>query len=89
MNHFLLFRLFSFFVLALPVDKCTLTDKACMLPAVQKMLPVFISGMPENDVEVLDPMTMPHIKFDLSGLQFTLDEGILKGLKKATVTDAA
>ncbi|XP_061714328.1 circadian clock-controlled protein daywake-like [Cydia pomonella] len=67
------------------VDKCNLEDSACMTPAFQKAFPSFMSGLPEHGVEVLDVMNMDDVAFDLSGLQFSLKEGKLKGLKTATV----
>ncbi|CAB3226968.1 unnamed protein product [Arctia plantaginis] len=71
----------------LPVEKCTLTDKSCMITAVQKMVPVFTAGMPEIGVEVLDVMKMDDVKFELSGLQFSLNDGTLKGMKTAVIDD--
>ncbi|XP_063534644.1 circadian clock-controlled protein daywake-like [Cydia strobilella] len=67
------------------VGKCNLEDSACMTPAFQKAFPMFMSGLPEQGVEVLDVMNMDDVAFDLSGLQFSLKEGKLKGLKAATV----
>ncbi|XP_028177821.1 circadian clock-controlled protein-like [Ostrinia furnacalis] len=69
----------------LPVDKCKLTDSTCMVPAFQKAVPIFMAGLPDMDVAVLDVMEMDDIKFDLSGLQFSLTEGRLKGLKTAVI----
>ncbi|XP_063622203.1 circadian clock-controlled protein daywake-like [Cydia splendana] len=67
------------------VGKCKLEDSACMTPAFQKAFPLFMSGLPKQGVEELDVMNMEDIAFDLSGLQFSLKEGKLKGLKAATV----
>lgn len=85
----LLFRLsykYIFFLTVLPsVDKCKLSDNACMTKAFQKMIPIFMTGIPENNVEVLDPLEMEDFGFDLAGLQFTLSEGIMKGMKNSVV----
>ncbi|KAJ0183223.1 hypothetical protein K1T71_001199 [Dendrolimus kikuchii] len=65
----------------LPVDKCKLEDSECMLNAFQKALPTFIVGIPELRTDVLDVMQMDDVSFDLSGLQFSLKNGQLEGLK--------
>ncbi|XP_047990606.1 circadian clock-controlled protein daywake-like [Leguminivora glycinivorella] len=67
------------------VDKCNLEDSSCMTPAFQKAFPLFMAGLPEQGVEVLDVMNMDDVAFDLSGLQFSLKEGKLKGLKTGVV----
>ncbi|KAL0880083.1 hypothetical protein ABMA27_002575 [Loxostege sticticalis] len=69
----------------LPVDKCKLTDPACMVPAFQKAVPLFMAGLPDMDVDVMDVMKMDDVKFDLSGLQFSLSEAHLKGLKTSVI----
>lgn len=58
-----------------------------MLPAVQKMVPIFSAGMPEIGVEVLDIMKMDDVEFEVSGLKFSLSDGTLKGLKTAVIDD--
>ncbi|KAJ8716587.1 hypothetical protein PYW07_003214 [Mythimna separata] len=68
-----------------PVEKCQLGDSACLTPAFQKMMPIFMVGISENNVEVLDPMDMDDLAFELAGLQFTLKGGTLKGLKNSVV----
>ena len=67
------------------MGKCKLGDSACLTPAFQKMMPIFMAGISENNVEVLDPMEMDDLAFDLAGLQFTLTGGIMKGLKSSVV----
>ncbi|XP_049872278.1 circadian clock-controlled protein daywake-like [Pectinophora gossypiella] len=67
----------------IPVDKCKLEDSACLKEAFQQALPVFAAGIPDVGIEVLDPLHMDDLSFDLSGLQFSLKEGQLKGLKTA------
>ncbi|XP_048485387.1 circadian clock-controlled protein daywake-like [Plutella xylostella] len=71
-----------------PAQKCKLSDSECMKTAFQQYLPTFVSGIPELGVEVLDVMDMEDIKFDLSGLKFTLQEGKLKGLKSSIIDGA-
>lgn len=44
-----------------------------------------MSGIPDANVEVLDPMQMDDLAFDLAGLQFTMDGGVMKGLKNSVV----
>ncbi|KAJ8723378.1 hypothetical protein PYW08_003290 [Mythimna loreyi] len=67
------------------VQKCKLGDSACLTPAFQKMMPIFMVGISENKVDVLDPMDMDDLAFELAGLQFTLKGGILRGLKNSVV----
>uniref|UniRef100_A0A2A4JM86 Uncharacterized protein n=1 Tax=Heliothis virescens TaxID=7102 RepID=A0A2A4JM86_HELVI len=69
----------------LPVEKCSLEDAACLVPAFQKMIPIFTAGMPEANVEALDPLEIEDLAFELAGLKFTLKGGVMKGLKTATV----
>lgn len=76
-----IFTLFS----VLPVDKCSLEDNECLKTEFQKAVPVFMSGIPELEVDVLDVMDMDDFKFDVSGLQFSLKEGKLKGLKSSII----
>nr|3E8T_A Chain A, Takeout-like protein 1 [Epiphyas postvittana]3E8W_A Chain A, Takeout-like protein 1 [Epiphyas postvittana]4G0S_A Chain A, Takeout-like protein 1 [Epiphyas postvittana]4G0S_B Chain B, Takeout-like protein 1 [Epiphyas postvittana] len=69
----------------LPVEKCNLEDSACMTSAFQQALPTFVAGLPDHGVEVMDVLDLDDFAFDLSGLQFTLKEGKLKGLKGAVI----
>ncbi|KAG6447736.1 hypothetical protein O3G_MSEX005144 [Manduca sexta] len=71
----------------LPVEKCHLEDSKCMIPAIQKALPVFLDGLPDLGINVMDVLEMDDIKFDISGLQFSLTEGKLKGLKSSIIDD--
>ncbi|XP_013192557.1 circadian clock-controlled protein daywake [Amyelois transitella] len=64
-----------------PVGKCSLEDSNCLRKEFQNGVPTFFDGIPEANIDVLDVMDMDDVKFDLSGLQFTLKEGKLKGLK--------
>ncbi|KOB68961.1 Juvenile hormone binding protein-like protein [Operophtera brumata] len=66
----------------LPVEKCSLEDNQCLKAEFQKAVPVFMSGIPELGIEVMDIMNLADFKFDVSGLQFSLKNGKLKGLKK-------
>ncbi|CAG9137436.1 unnamed protein product [Plutella xylostella] len=56
--------------------------------SVPAVLAHFRERHPELGVEVLDVMDMEDIKFDLSGLKFTLQEGKLKGLKSSIIDGA-
>lgn len=58
-----------------------------MIPAFQKAMPIFMSGIPEYGVEVLDELEMDEVKFDLAGLNFRLKDGRVKGLKNSIVDD--
>ncbi|KAM3965004.1 juvenile hormone binding protein ce-0330 [Aphomia sociella] len=69
----------------LPVKKCRLEDSACLKDSFQKGLTMFMEGMPELGTEVLDVMEMENVEFDLSGLQFALFNGQVKGLKNSVV----
>ncbi|CAH0587015.1 unnamed protein product [Chrysodeixis includens] len=69
----------------LPEQKCKIEDKACLVSAFQKMVPLFMVGIPEGDIAVLDPMEMDDLSFDLAGLQFSLKNGRLKGLKGSVI----
>ncbi|XP_026733515.1 circadian clock-controlled protein-like [Trichoplusia ni] len=81
-----LFALFGFVQSGVvPEEKCNLDDKKCLASAFQKMVPVFMAGIPEADIAVLDPMEMDDVSFDLAGLQFSLKEGRLKGLKGSVI----
>ncbi|XP_013133153.1 PREDICTED: circadian clock-controlled protein-like [Papilio polytes] len=71
----------------LPADKCKLEDSSCLIPAFQKSLPIFVSGIPEYGVEVLDIMNLDDVKFELAGLNFGLKEGTVKGMKHAVIDD--
>lgn len=50
-----------------PLDKCQLTDSECLKASAQKVIVPFVEGIPEVGVEVLDPMNIESIKFDLAG----------------------
>ncbi|CAH2982499.1 unnamed protein product [Chilo suppressalis] len=69
----------------LPIEKCNLEDSACMVASFQKAVPVFMEGLPDLGIQVLDVLEMDPIQFDLSGLQFKLTDGRLKGLKGAII----
>ncbi|KAL4713185.1 hypothetical protein ACJJTC_018830 [Scirpophaga incertulas] len=69
----------------LPVENCQLQDSTCLLSSFQKAVPVFMSGLPDYGVEVLDVMELEDVQFDLSGLQFSMKQGRLKGMKGAVV----
>ena len=69
----------------LPVDKCKLTDSSCMVPAVQAAMPVFCDGIPDAGIEVMDPLELDDIAFELSGLKFSLTDGRLKGLRSSVI----
>lgn len=77
-------------IAAFPLEgiKCKLTDDTCVRDAFQKSVPIFMAGIPELGIEVLDVMNMEPVKFDLSGLQFTLDDGKLKGMKDSYIANA-
>lgn len=49
------------------------------------MVPMFMAGMPDAKTDVLDPMEMDDLAFDLAGLQFTLKQATMKGLKGAVM----
>ncbi|XP_072932365.1 circadian clock-controlled protein daywake-like [Epargyreus clarus] len=68
----------------LPVEKCHLDDSKCMLPAYQKMVPMFFAGMPEFGVKKLD--SIDDVSFDISGLIFKLKNSSVKGLD-STIMD--
>lgn len=51
----------------------------------QKAVPIFMGGIPELGIPILDVMEMEDFKFDLSGLQFSLTDGKLKGLKSSVI----
>ncbi|XP_031766736.2 circadian clock-controlled protein daywake-like [Galleria mellonella] len=69
----------------LPVEKCRLDDSKCLTQSFQNGLKTFMEGMPELGTDVLDVMEMEDIEFDLSGLQFALKGGHLKGLKNSII----
>ncbi|XP_014369570.2 circadian clock-controlled protein daywake [Papilio machaon] len=71
----------------LPADKCKLEDSSCMIPAFQKVVPIFMAGIPEYGVEVLDVMKLDDVKFELAGLKFGLNDGTVKGLKNSIIDD--
>ncbi|CAK1585322.1 unnamed protein product [Parnassius mnemosyne] len=48
-------------------------------------MPIFMSGMPQVGVEVLDVLEMDEVNFDLAGLKFSLKNGRLQGLKNSIV----
>ena len=52
-----------------------------MRDAFQAALPRFIKGIPEYGVEVMDEMIIDNVQFELTGLQFMLNNGRLKGDK--------
>ncbi|XP_026733517.1 circadian clock-controlled protein-like [Trichoplusia ni] len=68
-----------------PATKCKLEDVPCMTKLFQDITPVFMAGIPEAGIQVMDPMELEKLSFELAGLQFTLSDGRLKGLKNATV----
>ncbi|XP_026733950.1 circadian clock-controlled protein-like [Trichoplusia ni] len=85
---FLLLALFGFVQSGvMPEQKCKLDDKKCLVSAFQKMVPVFMAGIPEADIAVLDPMEMDDVSFDIAGFQFSLKGGRLKGLKNSVIDD--
>ncbi|XP_068617292.1 circadian clock-controlled protein daywake-like [Battus philenor] len=69
----------------LPAEKCKLEDSSCMAQAFQKAIPIFMAGMPEYGVEVLDVMELDPLKFELAGLKFSLKDGRVKGLKNSLI----
>ncbi|CAH0587014.1 unnamed protein product [Chrysodeixis includens] len=82
---------FLFLVLGLaqsafiPGSKCKLEDESCFTKLFQEITPVFMGGIPEAGIESMDPMELEKLSFELAGLQFTLADGRLKGLKNTTV----
>lgn len=68
-----------------PVEKCNLSDSACLKKTAQKFLPKFVEGIPELNVEVLDVMHIDSIKFELAGLILNMKNVDVKGLKNAVI----
>ncbi|XP_075975386.1 circadian clock-controlled protein daywake-like isoform X2 [Anticarsia gemmatalis] len=66
------------------VDKCSLSDKACLVPAAQKVLPIFLERMPEYNSGA-DSLKLTPINFDLNGLKFTLNGATWTGLKDSVI----
>ncbi|XP_075975558.1 circadian clock-controlled protein daywake-like [Anticarsia gemmatalis] len=67
----------------LPVDKCSLSDKGCLVPAVQKMLPIFLAKMQEYGGG--DDLKLTPINFDLGGLKYSLTGATWNGLKGSVI----
>ncbi|XP_049872279.1 circadian clock-controlled protein daywake-like [Pectinophora gossypiella] len=69
-----------------PIEKCKLSDSACLLTTAQVAVPVFTSGMPEIGAESLDPMQIDHIIIDLAGLKADISNSTVKGMKESNIT---
>ncbi|CAK1555370.1 unnamed protein product [Leptosia nina] len=68
------------------IKKCHFKDSACLKESFQKALPLFADGIPELGVEKMDELVIQDKTYKLGGLDFTLKDGRLKGLK-STVFD--
>lgn len=82
-----LFFFGSTFCAVIPFERCLPTDMACLIRDGQKIISIMIPGMPEYDIESLDPLTMDYVEFDSSGLLFTLSNATLKGIKKNIIDE--
>ncbi|CAK1585757.1 unnamed protein product [Parnassius mnemosyne] len=63
------------------IKPCKDGDNACIKTSIQAALPFFASGLPELGVKPLDPLKIPLIKSEQGGLELTLRDTTLNGLK--------
>lgn len=77
----------SFYFLAQPSQKCSLSDSACIKQAAQTMVSVLTAGIPELGTEVLDVMHVDRIKVELAGLKLNIRDADIKGLKHTVVDE--
>ncbi|CAG9562798.1 unnamed protein product [Danaus chrysippus] len=75
----MLFSVGSFFTL------CKSGDDACILSSAKTSLPIFAKGIPELGVKSLDPMYIPLIVSDESGLKLKFKNSTLTGLSGCVV----
>ncbi|XP_022124884.1 circadian clock-controlled protein daywake-like [Pieris rapae] len=68
------------------VEKCSYADFKCLKRSFQKALPLFTEGIPELGIERMDELVVHDKTYKLGGLDLTLKDARLKGLK-TTVFD--
>ncbi|XP_047509448.1 circadian clock-controlled protein daywake-like isoform X1 [Pieris napi] len=68
------------------VEKCSYTDYKCLKRSFQKAVPLFTEGIPELGIERMDELVVHDKIYKLGGLDLTLKDARLKGLK-TTVFD--
>ncbi|XP_038214045.1 circadian clock-controlled protein daywake-like [Zerene cesonia] len=68
------------------VKKCRYTDSNCLKSSFQNALPSFADGIPELGIAKMDELVINDKTYKLGGLDFTIKDGRLKGLK-STIFD--
>ncbi|XP_059049961.1 circadian clock-controlled protein daywake-like [Achroia grisella] len=68
-----------------PIQKCKISDSACLKTSAQSVIPAMAAGVPEMNMEPLDIMDIDTIKVDLAGLKLGIKDAHIKGLKRAVI----
>ncbi|XP_026744552.1 putative beta-carotene-binding protein isoform X2 [Trichoplusia ni] len=63
------------------ITSCKAEDSKCHKQSTQQAIPVFAAGIPELNVEQLDPMYMKHIDANQSNLMLVITDTTITGLK--------
>ncbi|CAG5054604.1 unnamed protein product [Parnassius apollo] len=63
------------------IKPCKDGDDACILASSQAAIPFFAPGMPELGVKSLDPLRVPLITSNQGGLELSLKDTTINGLK--------
>ncbi|CAH0586864.1 unnamed protein product [Chrysodeixis includens] len=64
------------------INKCNAGDTKCHKQSTQQAIPMFAAGIPELNVESLDPMFIKHIDANSSNMMLVINDATITGLSK-------
>ncbi|XP_064292200.1 uncharacterized protein LOC128672169 [Plodia interpunctella] len=67
------------------ITKCVSTDASCLKTSAQAAIPIFASGVPEMNIDPLDPLYINRVESITDQLTFTSTDGVITGLGKCVV----
>lgn len=67
------------------ITPCKSGDNACAMQSAQVAVPIMATGVPELGIKPLDPLHLDLVKGDTAGLQLTLKNTDVTGMKNCKV----
>lgn len=63
------------------ITRCRHDDTKCMIDQARIVIPLFADGIPELNVQKMDPIKLKHIDATSSNLKLIISDAVLTGLK--------
>ncbi|KOB68703.1 DUF233 protein [Operophtera brumata] len=67
------------------ITPCKSGDNDCAIQSAQAAVPIVAPGIPELGIKPLDPLPLRLVKGDSAGLQLTLKDSLVKGMRGCKV----